>query len=85
MKQMLSDMKIFKQLLRKSLNLIQGMEMMNQVLHLSMIPSKRIVGDPMHLMQRASVHKRKACALNFSIPRDICKRLEDLDLGVEMV
>ena len=28
---MLSDMKIFKQLLRKSLNLIQGMEMMNQV------------------------------------------------------
>ena len=30
-KQMLSDMKIFKQLLRKSLNLIQGMEMMNQV------------------------------------------------------
>ena len=32
-KQMLSDMKIFKQLLRKSLNLIQGMEMMNQVLH----------------------------------------------------
>ena len=29
---MLSDMKIFKQLLRKSLNLIQGMEMMNQVI-----------------------------------------------------
>lgn len=29
-KQMLGDMKIFKQLLRKSLNLIQGMEMMNQ-------------------------------------------------------
>ena len=81
MKQMLSDMKIFKQLLRKSLNLIQGMEMMNQVLHLSMIPRKRIVEDPMH---SASVHK-KACALNFSIPRDICKRLEDLDLGVETV
>ena len=76
---MLSDMKIFKQLLRKSLNLIQGMEMMNQVLHL------RIVGDPMHLMQSACVHKRKACALNFSTPRDICKRLEDLDLGVETV
>jgi hypothetical protein len=29
-RQMLADMKIFKQLLRKSLNLIQGMEMMNQ-------------------------------------------------------
>ena len=73
---MLSDMKIFKQLLRKSLNLIQGMEMMNQV---------RIVGDPMHLVQSACVHKRKACALYFSTPRDICKRLEDLDLGVETV
>ena len=82
---MLSDMKIFKQLLRKSLNLIQGMEMMNQVLHFGMISSKGIVGDPMNLMQSASVHKGKACALNFSTCRDICKRLGDLDLGVETV
>ena len=29
-KQMLGDMKQFKMVLRKSLNLIQGMEMMNQ-------------------------------------------------------
>ena len=29
---MLADMKVYKQLLRKALNLIQGMEMMNQVL-----------------------------------------------------
>ena len=65
---MLSDMKIFKQLLRKSLNLIQGMEMMNQVLPLSMISSKRIVGDSMHFMQRACVHKGKACALTFQPP-----------------
>ena len=62
-------MKIFKQLLRKALNLIQGMEMMNQVLHLSIISSKRIVGDPMHLMQSACVHKGKACAPNFSHPQ----------------
>ena len=82
---MLSDMKIFKQLLRKSLNLIQGMEMMNQVLPLSMISSKRIVGDSMHFMQSACVHMGKACAFDFSTPRDICKRLGDLDLGVETV
>ena len=72
-KQMLSDMKIFKQLLRKSLNLIQGMEMMNQVYF-------QDINIPLF-----QFNPTVCCVICINSPRVTCKQLGVLGAVVALV